>query len=387
MVKIKKLPKDPKAPKLPRTPFIYYCMEAGKDVRDELSKDPSLLGSDTKFQLQGKISKACGIRWHALSASEKEKYDNLYKEDIKRYQEELKFYTPSAEYLDKVNKAKLENSRSVANNPDSNIAKIPHVVRAYFDFLTTTWPKIAASNLRLNPQQVQEEVWRRWNRGETGCGDSSSNNWDENRNVVIKPIKRKMSTTSSEHSTSQPSPRPAFQCYLEQMKEEVRKQLPDLPYSEVVKHVSAKWKIMTDKQKEPYFVMEREEKEKNGGLLKRAKSEVEIKDPSVMEDSVASYSAEKNNKIFREDVEDDNRAAAKKMENEKIENVLMTDDAEEGNNVDVTDQKEKDDRRSQIKVENTSSSSSSDDSSGDDSDSTSSDSESDSDKEKSVSCF
>ena len=114
---------------------------------------------------------------------------------------------------------------------------------------------------------------------------------------------------------------------------------------------------------------------------------MEIKEPSVIEDSVASYSAEKTNKIFREDVEDDNRAAAKKMENEKIENVLMTDDAEEGNNVDVTDQKEKDDRRSQIKLENTSSSSSSDDSSGDDSDSTSSDSESDSDKEKSVSCF
>jgi len=375
MVKIKKLPKDPKAPKLPRSSFIYYCMETGKDVRDELSKDPSLLGSDTEFQLQGKISKACGIRWHALSASEKEKYDNLYKEDIKRYQEELKSYTPSVEYLEKVNKAKLENSRSVANNPDSNIAKIPHVVRAYFDFLTSTWPKIAASNLRLNPQQVQEEVWRRWNGGETGCGDASCNNWDENRNAVIKPRKRKMSTTSSEHSNPQTSPRPAFQCYLEQMKEEVRRQLPDLPYSEMVKHVSAKWKIMTDNQKEPFFVREREEKEKYEGLLKKAESEVDIKDPSEIEDSVALSSADQNNEIIREGVDDDNCAAAQKTENVIIKSFLMTDDAEDGNNFDVTDLKDKDDSMSKA----SSSSSSSDDSSGDDSDSTSSDSESDSD--------
>merc|ERR1711942_166036 len=107
-----------------------------------------------------------------------------------------------------------------------------------------------------------------------------------------------------------------------------------------------------------------------GGLLKKAESEVDIKDPSEIEDSVALSSADQNNEIIREGVDDDNCAAAQKTENVKIKSFRMTDDAEDGNNFDVTNLKDKDDSMSKA----SSSSSSSDDSSGDDSDSTSSDS-------------
>ena len=400
MVKTKKIPKDPNAPKMPNRPFIFFSMEVNKEVKEELSKEPSVLGGEANFQLQGKIAtveiaKACGIKWNALSETEKEKYNVLYKEDTKRYQEEMKSYTPSAEYLEKVEKAKLENSRNTNNNPDLSTAKVPHMVRAYFDYLTTTWFRVAASNRRLNPQQVQEEIWRRWSRGESGGGGASCNDWDENRNLKKPPRKRmRPPPASSKSSTPTPPLKPAFQYFLEQMKGELRKHLPDLPDSEVVKHVSAKWKVMTDVEKEPFFVLEKEGKEKHEDQLKKAKLEDESKDVTIKgETAVLSSFDQTNDGIWGGGKDVD----AQKIENSKRKSFLKENDVldvqtsthsaenvhmhcqEDGSNVNAAVQKGKDDDdESNMKAENTSSSSS--DSSEDDSESTTSDSESDSAK-------
>jgi len=393
----KKLPKDPNAPKMPKRPFIYFSMEVGKDVREELSKDPSFMGNEVNFQQQGKIAKACGIKWNALSESEKEKYNMMYREDIKRYQEEMKSYTPSQEHVEKVKRAKLRNQESAAKKTNTDMTKVSHMVKAYFEYLTTTWSRVAASNTRLNPQQVQEEVWKRWSNGESGGRDTR---WDENRNLQENPRKRKREK-SNFHGNMPTQPKQAFQCFLEQMKGELRKHLPDLPYSEVVKHVSAKWKDMSNVEKEPFFVQEKDEKEKSGtseGHNKNVEKEVEYKDSSIKEDFAGLSPSEQNennkeDKVITVDAQKTEIKGLLKESDEADEESstsLIDDDfqihyEEDDSNVNV--QKDKDEEMSKTEVNNThgvnplppSSSSCSDDSSDDDSDTTSSDSESNSD--------
>jgi len=390
----KKLPKDPNAPKMPMKPFMYFTMEVNKDVRKELTKDPSFMENEINVQQQ--VAKACGKRWHALSESEKNKYYKLYEENHKRYQEEMKSYTPSPEFVEKLNRAKLQNHGSASNTSNTEITKVPHMVRAYFDYLTTTWPKVAVSNPRLNPQQIQEEVWRQWSGGES---ERRKTRWDENRNLQKTPRKRIRNKSASSNGSTPTQTKQAFQCFLEQMKGELKKHLPDLPYSEVVKHVSTKWRQMSQVEKEPFFVLEREEKEKSESHIKKIKKEAEVEDLSVKVDFVGSSRADQNEKS--KEVDKDVAVNAQKTEgksflkegaepDEASSTSLVDDDFQihfEEDGSDVTVAVQKDEETSKIKVENThggyflppSSSSCSNDSSDDDSDTTSNDTESDSD--------
>merc|ERR1719206_1381263 len=193
-------------------------------------------------------------------------------------------------------------------------------------------------------------------------------------------------------TSSNPTPKPAFQYFLEQMKGELRKHLPDLPDSEAAKHVSAKWKVMTDVEKEPFFVLEREEKKMYEEQIKKAKLEDESKDVAIKGETVALSSLEQTNENIGEggkDVDEQKIENAKRKSFFKKNDVLdvqsSTNSAgnscihgqEDDTNVAAVVQKGKDDDdRSDRKVQNTSSSSS--DSSEDDSESTTSDSESDS---------
>jgi len=394
MVKIKKLPKDPRAPKMPKSPFIYFSMEVSKDVRDELSRDPSLMGKEVNFQQQSKINKACGKKWKALSESEKEKYQIMYKEDIKRYEKEMRSYTPSPEHVEKVERAKFLNSRSVVNNLDTDIAKVPHMVRAYFDYLTNTWSRVSVANPRLNPRQVQDEVWMRWSRGESSSGGACCNDWDENRNLQKTTRKRIRKESTSLKSNALKSPRQAFQCFLEQMNVELRKLVPNMPYSEIVEHASAKWKNMSLVQKEPFFVLEKEEKGNYEDHSKQSKLECE-KEPSLKEESVVLSRAVRNNENKSGDVADD----VQKNENAKSKSFLMKNvEQDVGSSTSLVDddsqihsqeecsfvavQKDEAENTQGVNMLPSSSSSSSDDSSDDsdaDSDTTNNDSRSDCD--------
>jgi len=381
MVKIKKLPKDPRAPKMPKSPFIYFSMEVSKDVRDELSRDPSLMGKEVNFQQQSKINKACGKKWKALSESEKEKYQIMYKEDIKRYEKEMRSYTPSPEHVEKVERAKFLNSRSVVNNLDTDIAKVPHMVRAYFDYLTNTWSRVSVANPRLNPRQVQDEVWMRWSRGESSSGGACCNDWDENRNLQKTTRKRIRKESTSLKSNALKSPRQAFQCFLEQMNVELRKLVPNMPYSEIVEHASAKWKNMSLVQKEPFFVLEKEEKENYEVHSKQSKLEGE-KEPNLKDESVVDVAV---------DVQKTENAKSKSFLMKNVEQdvgsstSLVDDDSQIHSQEEcsfVAVQKDKAENTHRVNMLPSSSSSSNDDSSDDsddDSDTTNNDTRSDCD--------
>jgi len=279
----KKYPKDPNAPKKPTRPFIYYMIDVAKNVKEELSMNAP------QENVRMEVSKECGRRWSAMTTDEKEKYHEKFREDAKRYQEDLKTYKPSDEYLEKARLAKLHNI-SVTSSPSSNMARVPHMVRSYFDYLASSWSTVAASLPRLEPDQVQEEVWRRWCEGEPG-----GNAWDENQNVVKKQLKKRIRKRVKKDPTNVKAPRTAFQCFLETMKDELRKHLPDMSYTDMVKHVSAKWKVMSAEQKEPFHELERKEKEEHKAKV-NAKQKEEFGGPveDMKENDVVPMSSSPN---------------------------------------------------------------------------------------------
>ena len=57
----------------------------------------------------------------------------------------------------------LKNCPKDPNAPSTNVTRVPENVRAYFTHLASSWSQVAASNTHLlRPDQVQEEVWRKW---------------------------------------------------------------------------------------------------------------------------------------------------------------------------------------------------------------------------------
>jgi len=306
MGKLKKLPKDPNAPKKPIRPYIYFLMEVRKEVSEEMNKNHD------EVVTHYEISKECASRWSTLPAEKKEKFHEKFREDQKRFREAMKSYTPSPDFLEKVRLAKLKNSSGrktfVTSSPeyDSNIVKVPHMIRAYFDYMASTWSSVAASHPRYSPGQVQDEIWRRWSQGGNGNGGVGSSIFDENRNIEKnQPKKRTRKRTAPKNPLPRP-PRQAFDCYLETLTEEVRKLRPDLSDSEMHKLVSAKWKDMTDVQKFPFLEVERKEKQRYEVQMKKVqeKGEVANKENESKEDPERLSKNMQNKVVIRPDVAD-----------------------------------------------------------------------------------
>ena len=267
MGKQKNLSKDPNFPKKPTRPYIHFLMEVRKEVSEEMSKNCG------EVNTHHEVSRECARRWAALSADQKEKFHEKFREDLKRYREAMKSYTPSQAFEEKVRFAKFQNSssqKSSETNPkhDPNIVKVPHMIRAYFDYMASTWSSIAASHPSFNPGQVQDEIWRRWSQGDIG-GGSGSSIFDENQNIEKKQLKKRIRKQTALKNHFPRQPRQAFDCYVETLTDEVRKYRPDLSDSDMHKLVSGKWTEMTDVQKAPFFDVERKEKQKYEFKMKK----------------------------------------------------------------------------------------------------------------------
>jgi len=274
----KKVPKDPDAPKKPIRPFIYFMMTVGKEVREEMSRNQEEMGGNQ----QAEVTREVGKRWKALTEGEKEIYQEMFRKDTIRYQEAMKSYTPSAEYEEKVRIAQHHNTTaSSTTDHNRNTGSIPYMTRAYFEYMANTWATVAAQHPRLGPGQVQEEVWRRWSQGEPG----GVSDCDENKNAMKKQRKKRIRKRTSVKKTDAEPPRTAFQCFLSTMKGELRKHLPDMPYNDLQKHVAAKWKVMSEVEKEPFFELEKKEKEKYEIQAQEKLTAVECKEEDMEENS------------------------------------------------------------------------------------------------------
>ena len=86
-----------------------------------------------------------------MDQQEKKKYEDAYMEDKARYEEEMKTYRPSQQFLD----TKVKHNMKAAEN----------AMEKYFSYLQSNWRKIVSENPALNAKEVQEITWTRWSMG------------------------------------------------------------------------------------------------------------------------------------------------------------------------------------------------------------------------------
>ncbi|ORZ04341.1 high mobility group box domain-containing protein, partial [Absidia repens] len=73
--------KDPRAPTRNLTSYIHYTNDNRKKIVDA---HPGMAPRD--------VARTLGEGWRGLSAKEKARYDQLAKDDLKRYNDEMKVY-------------------------------------------------------------------------------------------------------------------------------------------------------------------------------------------------------------------------------------------------------------------------------------------------------
>ena len=129
----KKHPRDLNAPKKPTRPFIFFLISVRKSVQEEL-------GFATG---NGEVSKECGRRWASMTPGEKEKYNKMFREDNKRYQEASKDYKPSPEIVENARLSKLHKrlakprkTSAMVSNPNA-LAHDPLILPEWLNGNTT----------------------------------------------------------------------------------------------------------------------------------------------------------------------------------------------------------------------------------------------------------
>jgi len=204
--------KDPLAPKRPLSAFFQFSQEERAVVLAELGNISV-----------AEIGKELGKRWALLDEVKKSKYENKVVEAKARYDEEMKTYQPSKEFLDK--KAELDRK---------NAQKANRSISDYFSFMELNWRKVAGDYNLTEVGKVQDRLWKTWNEDKENVGKKKGRNKTNSNGV-------KMNTQT------------AFSIFQKEMKEKLEKvagrTISDMEVSGLV---AEKWSTLDQKLKDEY---------------------------------------------------------------------------------------------------------------------------------------
>ena len=144
--------RDPAAPKRGCSAYIFYC----KDARLEIKRvDPEMKSTD--------ITKEMGRRWKLLSEKDKKSYEKLAKADKTRFEDEMKEYTPSAEWLAESSVESDSDDGKKKKKSSTNKRKGPKRARsAYIFFCTDMRAQVKEDNNDMDAKEVTAELGRIW---------------------------------------------------------------------------------------------------------------------------------------------------------------------------------------------------------------------------------
>ena len=129
--KMPKMLKDPAAPKRPMSSFFLFGEEERPRVREKLGNISV-----------GEVEKELGRRWAVLDKDRKGRYETIHMEAKARYEEEMKSYQPSQQFLEK----KAEQA-SVG-------------IADYFNFLEKKWVPVVVEHKFMEEKEVHEMCGR-----------------------------------------------------------------------------------------------------------------------------------------------------------------------------------------------------------------------------------
>jgi len=233
--KLSKKLKDSQAPKRPITSFIAFSISERPKIVADLGPTRSL----------AEIGKELGRRWAELDFESKAEYERASKASKEKFEEEMKNYRPSEEFLRK--KAELEaKSGEVTSVSLYSPSK-------YFTFIFNTWREIHLSQPNLSAKDIQDQVWQRWisagNVQETETGDKSG-----------PESKRRFKPKSKKDPMAPKKPMSAYFLYNESMRTELVSNMPELSHKEVMAELGRRWTALDDAGRAPFIELAQQRK-------------------------------------------------------------------------------------------------------------------------------
>ena len=130
-----KVLKDPAAPKRPMGSFFLFGEEERPRVMAELGNISV-----------GEVAKELGRRWAVLDKDRKAMYETIHMEAKARYEEVMKNYQPSQQFLEK------------------KAAHASEGMAEYFNFLKKNWTTVVVEHKFMEEKEVQEMAWQMWSK-------------------------------------------------------------------------------------------------------------------------------------------------------------------------------------------------------------------------------
>lgn len=145
--------KDPAAPKRGCSSYIFFCNDKRAEVKEA---NPDMKGTE--------VTKELGRIWREeTSDKQKKKYSKQATADKKRYLEEMKNYTPSAEWLSEAEADASASEGGKTKRKKSKRAPGPKRARsAYIFFCTEMRNKVKEDNDDMDAKEVTAELGRLW---------------------------------------------------------------------------------------------------------------------------------------------------------------------------------------------------------------------------------
>ena len=216
-VSMKKL-KDSTAPKRPITSFLAFSAVERVKVQEELGT-----------RAGPEVTKELGRRWGLLGAEEKNVYETTCKEAMEKYNEEMKTYQPSEEFLQQ--KAELEAKAATASVKDGRS------VEDYFAFLLSSWQAVQISTPDLSPREIQDSIWLRWNS-------------EVSSNAPAKTLKKLKKTRDP---LAPKKPMSAYFLFISSERVKVKADMPNINNNEVMAELGRRWGLLEETARAPFL--------------------------------------------------------------------------------------------------------------------------------------
>ena len=232
--KLSKKLKDSQAPKRPISSFIAFSVSERPKIIAELGP-----------QSPAEIGKELGRRWAELDPESKAEYERVSKASKEKFEEEMKNYQPSEEFLRK--KAEME---ARAGEVTSSSLYTPS---NYFTFLFNTWREIHLSQPNLSAKDIQDQVWQRWISGGNGQGTETGEKSGPGSKGSLKPKKAR-------DPMAPKKPMSAYFLYNESVRAELVRLRPELSHKEVMAELGRRWTGLDDAARAPFIELAQQKK-------------------------------------------------------------------------------------------------------------------------------
>ena len=233
--------------------------------------------------------------------------------------------TAISELEEKVKKVKSEKTEKKEKEKKLKDPSAPKRAKtAYVLFCADERPKIKAGKTKLTPQETLSELGKRWkalsekgrapyvkiSEGEKKeykeqMSDYERPSDEELSDLEVNKKKSRKGSKKNDDGTKKVGFKNSFICFTKQVRPQFKKENPEVKPVDIMKMMAAKWKDMTEKEKEPYVKESLADKE-------RVKSETDLRVPSVK-----SVKDKKDKEEKKEKKEEKKNKKAKKSKKEE----------------------------------------------------------------------